>query len=83
MLRSIEDGRPFLFAWRGHVYVAYGLTYSDGVNPFGVHVLQVWTIELIDPLFKYGAPKFTSFAVMRDDPSQVNGTLELKVTIQR
>jgi hypothetical protein len=25
MIRSIEDGRPFIFAWPGHAWVAYGL----------------------------------------------------------
>jgi hypothetical protein len=26
MIRSIAEGRPFIFAWQGHAWVAYGIT---------------------------------------------------------
>jgi len=75
MIRSIQEGRPFIFAWRGHAYVGYGLTWDRYPNG-GV---QIWEIKLIDPMFGYGAQKYTNFLVGRDNFGDINGTLELIV----
>jgi len=73
MIKSIQDGRPFIFAWQGHVFVCYGLNWIDSPG------LRVTELKLIDPLWKYGRPKFTTFNVFRDDARTINGTLELLV----
>jgi hypothetical protein len=73
MIRSIRDGRPFIFAWEGHVYVCHALNWID--NP----QLRVIELHLIDPYWKYGRSKFRTFNVFRDDPRTINGTFELLV----
>jgi len=73
MVRSIEDGRPFIFAWEGHVYVCYALKWVE------VPALRVIELSLIDPFWKFGRPKFKTFNVFRDDARTINGTFELLV----
>jgi hypothetical protein len=74
MIRSIKEGRPFVFAWKGHALVAYGLVWYR--TPYAV---QITEIKLIDPFFTFGNPKYTSFVVGRDNFQDINGTFELLV----
>ncbi|ADB40810.1 hypothetical protein [Spirosoma linguale] len=74
MIASIEDERPFIFAWEGHVYVCYALKYI--LQP----ALRVIELELIDPLFGFGRPMYKSFNVFRDNPNAIDGTFELIVS---
>lgn len=73
MIDSIQDGRPFIFAWEGHVTVCYGLDWVE--SP----MLRVVELKLIDPLWPYGRQKYRTFNVFRDKPQTINGTLELLV----
>jgi hypothetical protein len=73
MIKSIQDGRPFIFAWQGHVTVCYGLDWID------LPTLRVIELKLIDPLWPYGRPKYRTFNVFHDNPQLINGTLELLV----
>jgi hypothetical protein len=78
MIRSITDGRPFIFAWQGHAWVAYGIKYFQ-IAPGAV---QFTEIELIDPLSELSEgrrPQFSSFVVGRDNFAEINGTFELLV----
>ena len=75
MIRSISEGRPFIFAWQGHAYVAWGINFFFT----GPNTLQITQIDLIDPLFLYGRPKFTSFVVGVHNFQEINGTVELIV----
>lgn len=74
MIRSIQEGRPFLFGYAGHALVAYGLSYVQ----VGA-ARQLREILLIDPYFPYGSPKYRRFRVGIDDASRIQGTLELLV----
>ena len=40
MIRSITDGRPFIFAWQGHAWVAYGIKYFE-VEPDAVQFTEI------------------------------------------
>lgn len=71
MIRSIREGRPFIFAWEDHVYVRYALNWID------IPQLRVIELHLIDPYWKYGRAKFRTFSVFKDDPRNINGTFEL------
>lgn len=74
MVRSITEGRPFLFGYAGHALVAYGISWVPGpVAP------QIREILLIDPYFPYGSPKYRRFRVGIDNAGGINGTLELLV----
>jgi hypothetical protein len=74
MIRSIEQGRPFLFAYSGHALVAYGLSWQQiGAKR------SLREILLIDPYFPYGSPKYRRFRVGIDNASGIQGTLELLV----
>jgi len=75
MIRSIAEGRPFIFAWQGHAYVAWATNFLFT----GPNTLQITQIDLIDPLFLYGRPKFTSFIVGVHNFQEINGTVELIV----
>ena len=78
MVRSITEGRPFIFAWQGHAWVAYGIKYFETES----NTLQFTEIELIDPLVALSGglrPQFRSFMVGQDDPDEINGTFELLV----
>ena len=79
-------GRPFIFAWQGHAWVAYGINYFFT----GPSTMQFTEIELIDPLAQLSTqlpggrprPQFYSFVVGRDLFSEINGTFELLVNRQ-
>ena len=73
MIRSIKEGRPFIFAAGGHAYVAYGV-YWYRPTPTTVRIIQ---IDLIDPLYSFGNPKYTFFHVYQHPLSAINGTFEL------
>ena len=78
MIRSITDQRPFIFAWQGHAWVAYGIKYFYT----GPVTVQFTEIELIDPLAQLSGgarPQFHSFVVGRDRFDEINGTFELLV----
>ena len=78
MIRSITDGRPFIFAWQGHAWIAYGIKYFYT----GPLTIQFTEIELIDPLAQLSngtRPQFYSFVVGRDNFAEINGTFELLV----
>ena len=72
MIKSILEGRPFLFAWEGHIYVCYGLRWHEAP-------LRVVELKLIDPMWKYGRSKYRTFNVFRHSTKQINGTFELLV----
>ena len=86
MIRSLQEGRPFIFAWQGHAWVAYGINYFYT----GPSTIQFTEIELIDPLAQLSTqipggrprPQFYSFVVGRDRFSDINGTFELFVNRQ-
>jgi hypothetical protein len=76
MIRSIQEGRPFIFAWQGHAWVAYGIRYFY-TSPTTV---QFTEIELIDPLHALSGgtrPQFASFVVGIHNFAEINGTFEL------
>jgi hypothetical protein len=73
MIRSIKDGRPFIFAWKGHVYVCSSLRWVE------FPMLRVIELSLINPFWTFGSPKFETFNVFRDDPRAINGTFELLI----
>lgn len=73
MIQSIDEGRPFLFAYAGHAYVCYGLKWQEYPR------LRVVELDLIDPFWVFGSRKLTTFNVFRDDLKRINGTLELLV----
>ena len=65
MIQSIVQKRPFIFAWQGHAWVAYGIKFFFT----GPLTVQFTEIELIDPLAQLSGglrPQFYSFVVGRD-----------------
>lgn len=80
MIRSIRENRPFIFAWEGHVFVAYGVSWIESPGGRGLPPIQITQIRLIDPLFKFGRPKFASFDVGKHRFEDIDGTLELLVS---
>jgi hypothetical protein len=75
MITSIQEGRPFIFAWQGHAWVAYGIRFFY-TSPTTV---QFTEILLIDPLHALAPnrPQFTSFVVGVHNFGEINGTFEL------
>jgi hypothetical protein len=71
MVRSLQAQRPFLFAHRGHVWTAYGLSYTDGTA--GKKLVQ---IELIDPW--PSSPRYQTFTVGTSRWSPPGGTIRVE-----
>ena len=76
MINSIRTGRPFLLAWKGHIHVVYGIS-GVSVSYGRTTRAQIQELKLIDPLYGFGLPEFTSFVVNRDSFADINGTFEL------
>lgn len=76
LIVSIREGSPFLFVWKGHPYVVYGMTYDEFIAQNNARIFMVKEIKLIDPLAAADDPqRLVSFVRGRDNLDDVNGTM--------
>ena len=80
IILSLRRGQPALLAWKDHAYVIYGLVYDEYVSPTGHRIFDIREIKLIDPFYAEDARRLVSFVKDRDNPADINGTLEVTAT---
>jgi hypothetical protein len=70
--------QPMLMMWKSHVYVLYGALFDDTIYTDGHHDYAIRKLLLLDPAAAEPDRK-TAFDRQKDDWSQVEGLLLLKV----
>ena len=81
LIVSIREGSPFLFLWKGHPYVVYGMVYDEFIAQNNARIFMVKEIKLIDPLAAPDDPgRQVSFVRGRDNLADVDGTMIVRAT---
>ena len=80
IILGLRRGQPALLAWKGHAYVLYGVVYDELVSPTGHRFFDIREIKLIDPFYVEDERRLVSFVKARDNPAEINGTLEVTAT---
>ncbi len=79
LIVSLREGSPFLFLWKGHPYVVYGMTYDEFIAQNNARIFMVKEIRLIDPLAAPDDPqRQVSFVRGRDNLDEVDGTMMVR-----
>jgi hypothetical protein len=80
LIAAARENRPLIFFWKNHAYVYRGLEYNEMVTTTGTHEFEVEHLELLDPFFDTAEKQAATFERDKDNPADINGMLDLKVT---
>ena len=80
LILAPRQGRPLIFFWKGHAYVYRGLAYNEMVATTGAREFEVEQVDLLDPFFDTAEKQAAVFDREKDDPNDINGVLDVKVT---
>jgi hypothetical protein len=73
--------QPMLMMWKSHLYVLYGAVYDERGYTDGHNIYAIRKLLLLDPAAA-GPNRETAFDRQKDDWSQVEGLLLLKIARQ-
>lgn len=82
VVASVLHSQPLLLLWRGHPYLVRGVTYVEAIAQNGQRSIELREIVLADS-FAPGEKGQVTFLAGRDDPSEIDGTLDVTVTPER
>ncbi len=80
LIAAVRRGQPVLIGWRGSAYLMHGVVFDEYLSPTGVRRFAVKELMLTNPLIAEGEERVTSFVKGRDDPAEIQGTLEISAT---
>lgn len=78
LLVPIIQGRPIIFWWKGHAYVATAARWDEFVYPNGQRDILINEISLIDP---YQPQRELKFLAGKDRFEDINGIFDVLTTI--
>lgn len=77
LIADLQRNLPLLLVWRGHPYLVRGVVYQELVAQNGQRQFDLIEIKLADA---YDPAGQVSFLTERDDPAEIQGTLDVAVT---
>ena len=77
LIAAIKRGRPMIFFWKMHAYVAVGAAYDEYVGPNGSRLWEVRELTLLDPTAEDEEHRHVTFQKGRDDINEINGAIDL------
>jgi len=77
LIASLRRHLPLLLVWRGHPYLVRGAVYQELVAQTGEKQVDLIEIKLADA---YDPATPVSFLTERDNPAEVQGTMDVTVT---
>lgn len=80
LIVAIRQNRPLLMFWRGHGYLLTGLSYDESIAADNGRMFEITELRLLDPMAKPGSQAVT-FQRDQDDPKQIEGIMDVKVTL--
>jgi hypothetical protein len=81
ILANLQRNVPVLFVWKGKPYLVYGALYDYSYRAPGFNDFQIKELRLMDlAVPAKSADRTLIFSTERDDKSQIDGVLWLKVT---
>jgi len=80
LIVAMRQGRPAILFWKAHAYLLCGLTYDEYIGANGRRMFIVREMKLRDPYFAAGDKQFVNFVKGSDDPEDINGFMQVKVT---
>ncbi|MGH8700973.1 MAG: hypothetical protein ACREVR_07320 [Burkholderiales bacterium] len=80
LIAALRRGQPVMIAWRGNVYLLHGVLFDEYISLTGVRRFDIKEMQLTNPSFAEGEERVTSFVKGRDDPAEIQGTLEINAT---
>ncbi|MCI0355375.1 MAG: hypothetical protein L0099_10115 [Acidobacteria bacterium] len=79
LIAALRRGQSMMIAWRGNVYLLHGVVFDEYVSLTGVRRFEIKEMQLTNPIAA-GEERVTSFVKGRDDPAEIQGTLEISAT---
>ena len=80
LIAAVRRGQPVLLGWRGNVYLLHGVLFDEYISLTGVRRFEIKEMMLTSLVIPEGEERTTSFVKGRDDPSEIQGTLEIHAT---
>ena len=84
LIVALRQGRPLILFWKGHAYLLCGLLYDEYINSSidgtGQKFFTVREMKLRDPYVAAGDKQFVTFVRGSDDPNDIDGLMQVKVT---
>jgi len=77
LIAAVQRGRPMIFFWRKHAYVAIGVAYDEHIGANGARMWEVRELTLLDPTAADAEHRLVTFQKGRDDLSEINGAIDL------
>jgi hypothetical protein len=79
LLAAIKRGRPMIFFWKSHAYLAVGAVYDEYIGPNGARVWDVKELTLLDPVAADEDHRRVTFVKERDGVADIGGAMEFVV----
>ncbi|MDP9267058.1 MAG: hypothetical protein M3P27_01875 [Acidobacteriota bacterium] len=76
LIAAVRRGRPMIFFWRMHAYIAVGVAYDEYIGANGARLWEVRELTLLDPTADDAEHRFVTFQKGRDDLNEINGAME-------
>ena len=80
LIVAMRQGRPLILFWKGHAYLLCGLIYDEYIAGGGHRIFVVREMKLRDPYVAAGDKQFVTFVKDTDDPNDIDGLMQVKVT---
>jgi len=77
LIAAVRRGRPMIFFWKMHAYVATGVAYDEYIGANGARLWEVRELTLLDPTAADPEHRIVTFQKGRDDMSEINGAMDL------
>jgi hypothetical protein len=77
IIARLRANLPLVLVWRGHPYLVRGVVFQEAVAQSGEKQIFLLEIKLADP---YAPADAVSFLTTRDDPAEIQGTMDVTVT---
>ena len=77
LIAAMRRGRPMIFFWKAHAYVAVGAAYDEYVGPNGTRMWEIRELTLLDPTATDEEHRRVTFQKGRDNVADINGAIEL------
>jgi hypothetical protein len=76
LIAAVRRGRPMIFFWKMHAYVAIGVDYDEYIGANGSRMWEVRELTLLDPTAADAEHRTVTFQKGRDDLNEINGAME-------
>lgn len=81
ILMSMKKQHPLILFWKGHAYLLKGVVYSEFlISSNGAKVFEINELKLLDPTATRAEEREVSFVRDRDDASEIDGVMDVRVT---